>query len=69
MSNNEQKRGSVDSAAKLIDAAVGEFKRDGKVTSVRCDVCSSVIEIVKLREGAFTIRCTCGKFRGNLLGI
>ena len=54
---------------KLLEAAVGEFKRDGKVTTVRCEACGELIEISRISDSALRVSCPCGHFHGTLRGI
>jgi hypothetical protein len=55
----------------IINNAVAEFKRDGRVSTVHCDVCGSLIELQWLgsNQTALSIKCICGKFHGNLRGL
>jgi hypothetical protein len=56
---------------RIVDTALAEFMKDGMVTSARCDVCGSLIEISWLgtRRSAVSIRCSCGKFHGIFRGM
>ena len=56
---------------KTMDAALIEFTNRGKVTTVRCDACGSLIELDwlgKIRT-AVSMRCSCGKYNGTLRGL
>jgi len=57
--------------ASIIEAALREFKDKGEVTSVRCDACGSLIELLWLgsNHSAVSLKCTCGRFHGALRGI
>jgi hypothetical protein len=57
--------------AAITEAALHEFKDKGEVTSVHCDVCSSLVEIHWLgsNQSAVSIKCSCGRFHGALRGI
>jgi hypothetical protein len=52
----------------ITEAAWGEFKTQGKVTSVRCDVGGGLIELQWLgsNQKAMSIKCACGRFHGAL---
>ena len=63
------KRQHNDEAIRLLSLALDEFGRDGKVTSIRCDICGSVIEIKEVSDAAYFADCACGKYRGALRGI
>ena len=54
---------------KLSDEAFGEFKRDGKVTTVRCHVCGGLLVIRALSDTAWESSCPCGKWNSNWLGL
>lgn len=55
----------------ILDAAILEFKRDGKVTTARCNVCASLIELQWLGpiRSAVSVKCPCGKFHGTMKGL
>lgn len=54
---------------KLLGLALAEFQREGKVTTVRCDVCGGVIEIKWQGHIGGSVNCPCGRFKDNLRGI
>ncbi|WP_437876800.1 hypothetical protein [Sorangium sp. So ce513] len=56
-------------AMELLDLALGEFMRDGRVSSVWCDVCGGLIEVEAIGDSAYSVSCACGRFRDTLRGI
>ena len=56
---------------RIAETALAEFIKNGKVTSAKCDVCGSLIEMSWLgdRQSAVSIKCSCGKFHGSLRGL
>lgn len=65
--NNDQHH--PEKLVKLLDQAIEEFTRDGKVTKTRCDVCGGIIEVQSVGEAAFLTNCKCGRFKDTLRGI
>lgn len=53
-------------AEKLLEAALGEFVRDGTVTTVRCHVCNELIQITPIGDTALRVSCPCSHFNGTL---
>ena len=51
---------------RLFAAALEEFFRTGKVTTIRCDRCGGVIDIHSLGDStsAWEVSCPCGRFNG-----
>lgn len=54
---------------KLSDDAFGEFKRDGRVTTIRCHACGGLLEIMALSPEAWKSSCPCGKYNGTWRGL
>jgi len=54
---------------KVSDDAFGEFKRDGKVTTICCHVCGGLLEIRALGPEAWQSSCRCGKYNGTWRGL
>lgn len=63
--SSEAKLNSIE----LLENAIGEFREFGKVVSAKCDSCGSLIKIVEIRESAWSVQCSCGKFNDTLRGI
>ena len=53
----------------IVDAAMGEFLAHGVVSSVKCDVCGSLLKVSKIGDEAWKIECLCDKFNDTLRGI
>jgi hypothetical protein len=60
---------SQEETARLIDEAVGEFKRNGVVKETKCDNCNKPITVERVGEDAYKISCPCGIFWGSIRGI
>jgi hypothetical protein len=69
MTDSKQRPARDKQAIRLLGSALEEFARDGAVTSVRCDVCGSLIEIKTIGDEVYSASCNCGKFRDTLRGI
>ena len=56
---------------RLYELVFAEFSRDGRVSTVHCDKCSSLIEIRSLgnSRSAWAMSCVCGRFKDTLRGI
>lgn len=68
MSNPRRKVIDSETIAKL-EQVFEEFKAHGTVVSVYCDECSSLIELKKITDSSYEMKCVCGKFNDNLKGI
>jgi len=53
------------------EAAFGEFMRNEKVVSVRCERCNEIIEIsqVGYKRLGYIMKCKCGLYNDNLRGL
>ncbi len=69
MNRKQLSREELDAVAKLYDAAWLEFKRDGVITTVRCDNCGALIHMEALSSSAWRLSCTCGKYSDTLKGL
>jgi len=52
-----------------LERALGEFMKDGRVSAVRCETCSGLIEISSVGSSAMVVRCTCGAYNDTLRGL
>lgn len=52
-----------------LEAALSEFKENGKVERTRCERCASVIEVTSKTESVLTVRCECGLYNDTLRGL
>lgn len=49
--------------------AIAEYSKSGKVESVKCERCSSTIEIKPKGDSALIMTCQCGLYNDNLRGL
>lgn len=49
--------------------AMAEYAEFGKVESVKCERCNSVIEIKPKGDSALVMTCQCGLYNDNLRGL
>jgi hypothetical protein len=54
---------------KRSDDAFGEFKRDGRVTTIRCHACDGLLEIRTINPEVWQLSCPCGKYNGAWKGL
>ena len=54
---------------RVFEAAFGEFKMEGKVTSVFCDECKELIEIKELGPEEYEMNCPCGRYKDVSKGL
>ena len=52
-----------------LESAIGEYMKDGGVSTVRCEACGEVIEISSVGSSAMVARCTCGAYKDTLRGL
>lgn len=52
-----------------LDAALGEYLKNKKVESIRCERCNDLIEITRVGYAGFIIKCKCGLYNDNLRGL
>ena len=60
---------NFDQDIEILEAALGEYNKYGRVVTVRCHSCGELIEIYPLGEAALSVKCSCGKFNDTLRGI
>jgi hypothetical protein len=65
--NNESSKPNFE----ILVAAVEEFSREGKVSTVRCDACGGLIEVARIGEmgTAISTKCPCGRYNDNMRGL
>ncbi len=53
------------------EAALGEFIKNKKVETVRCEQCNELIEVTQFGyEGSgYFMNCKCGLYKDNLRGL
>lgn len=49
--------------------AMAEYSKKGKVDTIICERCKSLIEIKPQGESALIMRCICGLYNDNLRGL
>ncbi|SHK46436.1 hypothetical protein SAMN02745181_3849 [Rubritalea squalenifaciens DSM 18772] len=65
-----KKRKSLDSETfAIIEAALKEFKDHGRVLTVTCPHCGSLVEVKAAGSEIFEMKCDCGYFNDTLKGI
>jgi hypothetical protein len=52
-----------------LEAALGEYKKYGKIEKARCERCKSLIEIVAKGDSALQVKCQCGLYDDTLRGL
>jgi hypothetical protein len=53
----------------LLEAAIAEFKASGTVKATCCDKCAGIINVERVGDDAFAVKCPCGKFWGSIRGL
>lgn len=53
---------------KRAQLAFLEFTRDGAVTTARCDVCQSLIQMIQ-KSSSYEMKCDCGRYDDVMRGL
>ena len=53
----------------LFQKAIKEFHELGKVETIHCNKCNSLIQISPLGTSAWKVSCECGLYNDSLRGI
>lgn len=62
---NDRKIPSFDT----LERALGEYMKDGEVSTARCETCGEPMEISSVGSSAMAVRCTCGAYNDTLRGF
>lgn len=52
-----------------FQAAIKEYSKKGKVKSIKCECCNTIIEIKPKGDSALEMCCKCGVYNDNLRGL
>ena len=61
--------GEIKPKIETHQAELGEYFKNQKVESIRCERCKEVIEVKALSNTAWTMNCKCGLYKDTLRGL
>ena len=63
---SDEEKGKI---IRIHNEAFAEFTRDGRVSTIGCDKCSSLIEFTTLSPTAWKSSCSCGRYNCTMKGL